>query len=183
MGEFSVEEKPSILLKLFEKYREIIMYCVFGLTTTIINWAIYGFCEVALSSLKVANPEIVTLTSRVIASMGDNTDVDTFVVMLISGIIAWVIAVIVAFVTNKLWVFKSKSWKHKLVRKEALTFFGGRIATGILEIVAVPAFVAWGLNITLFGVDGLPAKILVSVAIVVLNYILSKFVSFRGTKE
>ena len=35
----------------------------------------------------------------------------------------------------------------------------------------------------LFGVDGLPAKIAVSVAIVILNYILSKFVSFRRSDE
>ena len=103
--------------------------------------------------------------------------------IILAGIIAWVIAVIVAFVTNKIWVFESKSWNAKLVTNEALTFFGGRIATGLLEVVAVPALVSWGFDVKLFGIDGLPAKIVVSVAIVVLNYILSKFISFRSPKE
>jgi putative flippase GtrA len=100
-----------------------------------------------------------------------------------AGVIAWIIAVIFAFVTNKLWVFESKSWNARLVTGEALTFFGGRIATGLLEVIAVPAFVSWGFDMKLFGVDGLPAKIAVSVAIVILNYILSKFVSFRRSDE
>ena len=182
-GGIFVEEKPSYLRELFNKYHEIIMYCVFGVTTTIINWLAYSACEVAFSQIKMTDPEAVNFISRIIERTGNNTDVNTFIVMLLSGVIAWIIAVIVAFVTNKLWVFESKSWERSLVRKEALTFFGGRIATGILEVIAVPAIVSWGFNMKLFGVDGLPAKILVSVAIVILNYILSKFISFRNVSN
>ena len=178
-----MEKKPSALKALFIKYREIVMYCIFGVATTIISWVLYSLCEVALSSFKVDNPAVIRFFSRLIEILGDKTDVNTFFVILIAGVVSWVIAVSVAYVTNKLWVFESKSWNAKLVTVEALTFFGGRIATGILEIISVPALVSWGFNMKLFGVDGLPAKILVSVAIVILNYILSKFISFRDPKK
>lgn len=146
-----MEEKQSFLRSLFEKHREIIMYCVFGGVTTLVSWVSFSLCE---------------------AVFGLN--------LYWAGIVSWIIAVSVAFVTNKIWVFYSRSWAPLLVIKEAVTFFGGRAATGLLEIVAVPVLVAWGLDMTLFGVEGLPAKIIISVVIVVLNYFLSKFVSFRS---
>ena len=178
-----MEEKPSVLRELFKKYHQIIMYCVFGVATTIISWAVYSVCELAFSHVQITSPALVQFVARIIKITGDNTDVNTFIVITMSGVISWVIAVAVAFVTNKLWVFSSKSWERRLVWKEAITFFGGRILTGLLEIVAVPALVSWGFNMKLFGVDGLPAKIVVSVAIVILNYILSKFISFRPADE
>lgn len=171
-----MEDKSSLYRELFEKHREIIMYCIFGVSTTIVNWLVYSICVVMM-------PDNFAGWLKTIIVSQFHLDYK----IVIAGLIAWIVAVVVAFVTNKLWVFESKSWKHELVRKEALTFFGGRIATGILEVIAVPALVAWGFDITLFRVDGLPAKILVSVAIVVLNFVLSKFISFRqpetGTKK
>ncbi|MGI5986202.1 MAG: GtrA family protein [Clostridiales bacterium] len=149
-----MEEKPSAYRELFNKHRELIMYCIFGVTTTIVNWLIYSVCVAILS---------IDLYS--------------------SGIIAWIAAVVVAFITNKLWVFESRSWELKLVLAEAFTFFGGRIATGALEVVAVPTLVGWGLDMTLLGVEGLPAKMLVSISIVILNYLLSKFISFRIAED
>ena len=169
-----MEEKPSVLRELFEKYREIIMYCVFGVTTTIVNWVIFSIYVLVVPVGDYANGFPTWFQELIVSRL--HLDIK----LIYAGVIAWIVAVIVAFVTNKLWVFESKSWNAVLVLKEALTFFGGRIATGLIEVVAVPALVAWGFDVTLFGVDGLPAKIVVSVAIVVLNYILSKFVSFRS---
>lgn len=145
-----MEERQSGLRALFEKHHEIIMYCVFGVTTTLISWLVYSICEKGL---------------------------DTG--MRWAGVISWIISVSVAFVTNKLYVFDSKSWKPSLVAKEAVTFAGGRLLTGALEVEAVPRLVSWGFDMTLFGVNGLPAKILISVVIVILNYVISKFISFR----
>lgn len=159
------------------------MYCIFGVLTTLVSWVVYSVCERACSGLEVTNPTVVSIISELLKKMGDNTDVSTFIVIIISGVISWIVAVSVAFVTNKLWVFDSKSWERGLVKTEALTFYGGRILTGIIEIIAVPALVSAGLNMTLFGVDGLPAKIVVSMVIMVLNYILSKFISFKGPKK
>lgn len=159
-GGIPVEEKTSKLRELFYKYHEIIMYLVFGVITTLVSWVAYSICEKSLSMIS-----------------GLSTDV----VMLVSGVISWLIAVTVAFITNKLWVFESKSWEHKLVWTEAITFYGGRALTGIIEVIAVPALVKLGFDAILFGVDGLPAKILVSILIMILNYILSKFISFKDT--
>lgn len=178
-----MEEKPSVFRLLFGKYREIIMYCVFGATTTLVSWVVYSLCERLLPPVHMADSAFEPLVSRLIHLLGGSTDVDTFLSMTLAGVISWLVAVTVAFVTNKLWVFESRSWEAPLVRAEALTFFGGRIATGLLEIAAVPALVGWGFDLTLFGVNGLPAKILVSLVIVVLNYILSKFISFRTAEK
>ena len=169
-----MEEKPSVLRELFNKYREIVMYCIFGVTTTIVNWFVFSVYVLVVPVENYANGFPTWFQELIVSRL--HLDIK----LIYAGVIAWVVAVIVAFVTNKLWVFESKSWNAKLVLKEALTFFGGRIATGILEVAAVPALVAWGFDATLFGVDGLPAKIVVSVVIVVLNYILSKFISFRS---
>lgn len=178
-----MEDKHLSLRMLFDKYREIIMYCIFGVVTTVVSWVVYSICERAFSGLNISSPTVVNFISQLLKKMGDNTDVNTFVVMIISGVVSWIVAVSVAFVTNKIWVFDSRSWERGLVKTEALTFYGGRILTGIIEIIAVPALVGAGLNMKLFGVDGLPAKIVVSVIIMILNYILSKFISFKGTKE
>ena len=67
------------------------------------------------------------------------------------------------------------------MRKEAWTFYGGRVFTGVLELVLMPLLVRWGLDMTLLGVEYFPAKMIVSVIIIILNYLLSKFISFRET--
>jgi len=97
-----------------------------------------------------------------------------------SNIVAWSIAVIFAFIANKIWVFKSRQWKITLVRNEAGLFLSGRIFTGLIEMVGVPLLFFVGLNYPLFGVEGFAAKVAVSVFVVVLNYIFSKLIVFRS---
>ena len=149
-----MKDKSRYRRDLFDNYREQIMYCVFGVSTTLICWLVYSICE---------------------RSIGLN--------LYYCGLVSWAVAVVIAFVTNKVWVFRSKSWAPELVAKEAVTFFGGRVITGILETLAVPLLVDAGFNITLFNVRGLPAKIAVNIAIVILNYAMCKFVSFRDRKK
>ena len=84
-------------------------------------------------------------------------------------------AIVFAFITNKLWVFESKSWKRSVWLSELWRFLSARIVTGILEIVAVPLLVGIGLSQTIFGVEGMVAKVLVSVAVVVLNYVFKMY--------
>lgn len=146
-----MENKEAGLKALYRKYKELISYVIFGGVTTLVNWVSYSICE-----------SVFGLSLR------------------LSGVISWIVAVLVAFVTNKLWVFDSKSWAPVTVMKEFVTFIGGRILTGVIEIEAVPHLVDWGFDTTLFGVEGLPAKILISIVVVILNYILSKFISFRS---
>jgi putative flippase GtrA len=93
--------------------------------------------------------------------------------------VAWIAAVLFAYVTNKLWVFRSYNWEIRFVLREAVLFISARILTGIFEIVSVPLLVKLGLSQTLFGVKGMWAKVLVSVVVMILNYVFSKLIVFR----
>lgn len=139
---------------LYTKYRELIVYFITGVLTTLVNWASYAV--------------LVRMAGWSVAA---------------SNAAAWIIAVIFAYVTNKLWVFRSYSWKIGFVLCEAALFIGARILTGIFEIVSVPFLVNIGLSQPLFGVKGMWAKILVSVAVMVLNYVFSKLIVFRNTGD
>ena len=82
-----------------------------------------------------------------------------------------------AFITNKIWVFKSKSFQTELVLRELITFVVSRLSTWLLETV-----------IMIVGVDILKgywliAKVIASVLVVILNYVFSKLFIFRKNKE
>ena len=53
----------------------------------------------------------------------------------ISTIVAWFLSVLFAYITNKLFVFESKSFNKNIVIKEVFSFFGCRLATGILDLI------------------------------------------------
>ena len=132
--------------RLLLKYKEVIMYLIFGVATTLVNWVVYS---------------LLMKTSAVN--------------MTISNAIAWFTAVVFAYITNKLFVFESKSWNVA----EVVKFFGARIATGVVEIGGLPLLYYIGVKQSLFGVEGFVAKILVSVIVVILNYVFSKIFVFN----
>ena len=94
-------EKLKTLLK---KYREPIVYLVFGVLTTVVNYVVYLPCYNLL---------------------GINASV--------SNMIAWVAAVAFAFLTNKPFVFQSHDWSAGVVIPELTKFVGTRIGSGALE--------------------------------------------------
>ena len=144
----------SGLRKLLERYHEIVMYVIFGVATTLVNWLSY--------SLLMRGTQLP---------------------LAVNNAIAWLISVIFAYFTNKLWVFESKIWKGSTIIKELGLFFGARILSGVFEMIAVPALVYFGIDQTLFGVEGFLAKILTSVVVVVLNYVFSKLMIFRKNEK
>ena len=93
-----------------------------------------------------------------------------------SNIIAWVISVCFAFILNKLWVFKKKEGK---VIYEVSTFFIGRLVVGIIETIGLNLLCLTILGNELFGILGLPAKVIMSLVSMVLNYIVSKILVFK----
>ena len=129
------------------------MYLIFGVLTTVVSWGSYSLFVLLLQGLDS--------------------------VVFWANILSWVCAVLFAFITNKLWVFQSKSWAGNVVFPELGKFLSSRVATGIFEMIAVPALVAIGLNQTIFGIDGMVSKVVVSVAVIVLNYVLSKLFVFK----
>ena len=126
------------LKALYEKYRSTIMYLVFGVLTTVVNFIVY----VPLFNF-VHWPAAVC-----------------------NGI-AWVAAVAFAYVTNKLFVFESKSWDSGVLG-ELLRFVGSRVASGAVETVSLL------LTVDILGWNGNIMKLLLAVFVIVFNYILSK---------
>lgn len=96
------------LINLMEKYREILVYLVFGVLTTVVNYIIYLPCY-----------NLLQISAAV------------------SNVIAWAIAVAFAFVTNKPFVFQSHDWSAKTVVPELIKFLGTRIGSGTVETLSL----------------------------------------------
>ena len=146
--------------------KEIFMYIVFGVLTTLVSWGTYILFEKAFGSVFWAN------------------------------LLSWLCAVSFAYITNKLWVFESKSREIKTLAKEISTFLASRGLTGVLEIVLVPLIAKWGFDNPFFSIakgmnikpdifytDGIYSKISVAIFVVVLNYVFSKLIVFKKDKE
>lgn len=129
---------------LIKKHKPFIAYGIFGVFTTIVNIVTYNFCY---SHLGINNT--------------------------LSNIAAWILAVTFAYLTNKVWVFDSKSWKWEVLRREIPAFISCRLATGILDIVIM--FIC----VDLMGLHALLMKVISNVLVIILNYIFSKLIIFR----
>ena len=90
-----------------------------------------------------------------------------------ANIIAWVVAVAFAFITNKKWVFCSDKWDMEVILKEGGSFVVCRIATGILDMAVMIA----GVSICQFNY--LITKILANIVVIVLNYVASQWFIFN----
>ncbi|MBQ2387462.1 MAG: GtrA family protein, partial [Clostridia bacterium] len=112
--------------------KEIVVYLFVGGLTTVISWVSYALFEMLFSGV-IAN-------SVMLAS--------------VANVLSWIIAVAFAFITNKLWVFESKSFKAGVVLKEAGTFVASRLATGCLEWFGLPLVMLIGFDQALFGIEG-----------------------------
>ena len=116
---------------------------------------------------------------------------------------AWVLAVLFAFITNKLIVFKSKEKTAKVLIPDLLSFYASRGLSGLLEIFVPTLLVNWGITFTVLGDGGifpnamrdsgfifttlsdrgLVPKMIVAVVVIILNYVFSKLIVFRKKKE
>ena len=134
---------------LLAKYREAILYVFFGGCTTLVNWGSY-----ALTYNVLGIPNVPSV------------------------IIAWVLAVAFAFVTNKIWVFESRSWEGPVVRHELWTFLAARIVTGLLDLGIM------ALAVDVFHGNGNVWKLVSNVVVVILNYVASRlFIFTKGKGE
>ena len=132
------------LRSLIEKYWDVLSYLFFGVLTTVVNYLIY---------LPVYN--FCGLSAA------------------LSNMIAWVGAVIFAFLTNKPFVFRSHDWSAKTVVPELTKFVSCRIASGVLETVIL--FLA----VDCMNWDGNIWKLVTQVLVIIINYVGSKLLVFR----
>ena len=139
--------------ELYDRYKEIINYLIFGGLTTIIN-------------LIVKYVLLFTLL-----------DAENAFELQIAVIVSWIIACAFAYITNRIWVFESKS---ENILKEISKFYIARISTLGLEMIILYIFITalkfnsniWVIIWTLFA----------QVTVIVGNYILSKLIVFRKEK-
>jgi len=123
--------------------REIFLYVIFGALTTLINVVSYWVFYYGISM--------------------PNTP---------ATIISWVLSVVFAYVTNKLWVFEKGS---KSTLKEATEFFLARVSTGAFDLLVMYVFV----EVLCF--EGGIIKIISNLVVIILNYLLSKLFVFKKT--
>ncbi|MDO4169026.1 MAG: GtrA family protein [Lachnospiraceae bacterium] len=133
------------MIELFTKYKGIISYLFFGVCTTIVNIISYYICARQLELSTVA-----------------------------STVIAWLLSVLFAYVTNKQFVFESKSWKKEIILKEMFSFFVCRLATGMLDLVIMVI----GVDVIHFYDVGV--KIFSNLLVIILNYIANKMIIFQN---
>lgn len=131
----------------YNKYREVLLYLFFGGCTTLVNIVSFFILRQINLSLYISN------------------------------VLAWVFAVIFAFVTNKLFVFESRRKNIKESFKEMISFFVFRVISlgfdmGIMYLL-----------VDLISANELFSKILANIFVIIINYIFSKLFIFKKKKQ
>lgn len=151
-----------MIKRLFLKYKEIISYVFFGVLTTVVNLVSFKIFDSVLGSK----------------------------MYLLTNIISWVLAVIFAYITNKLWVFESKSMKPKVLLKEIAGFLGARLFSlgveeaGLWTMIDLLSLDRLSISIFSLTIGGnMIVKLILQVIVVILNYIFSKFIIFAKKSD
>jgi len=91
---------------------------------------------------------------------------------LVANVICWVICVLVQFFTNRKWVFNSTAASASSLIYQMGSFFGGRVFTLIVEEIILAVFITW------LHFNSMLIKIVAQVVVILLNYIISKYLVF-----
>ena len=143
-----------MIKNLWNKYRELISYVFWGGMTTLVNWVVYT-AAVSLTAMHTS----------------------------VANVIAWIAAVAFAFVTNKIFVFRSHARGFRAVAMEAALFVGGRVFSGVVEIGGMALMTdLLGWHTAIFGIRDSVPKLVISVVVLILNFIVSKWLVFRKEK-
>lgn len=160
-----MEKIKQILKKLIS--RETVSYLIFGVLTSIVNFSVFKLVDMTFEKAFTADLTLLT------------------------NFIAWVVSVVFAFITNKLFVFESKSWKANVIAKEIPSFIGARVFSLGVEELGLFVFITW-LGFDSFVLEILPGfalggkmlvKIALAVIVVVMNYVFSKFIIFKNKEK
>ncbi len=151
--------KSLMKIKLFEKLLdyEVLLYIFFGVLTTIVN-----FVSFILLDKLIGKEPIINIFGRELEGG-----------VLLVNFLAWFICVTFAYVTNKLYVFDSKSWKPVVVARELMSFYLARLITLGFETVGLI------LLYEVLSINKLVSKVILTVFVLVLNYFFSKLLIFK----
>lgn len=156
----------SFARSLIVKYREIIVYGIMGVLTTLVNYCVY------LPLSRFVFRDVfgdITIFSHSFDGEALNA--------LVCNAIAWCVAVVFAFIVNKYLVFGSLTESRGKWVFQFVIFVSSRALSGIIEVVT-PSLI-----IELFSAKDIIAKIIVSVVCIILNYLFSKFIVFAKRKS
>lgn len=139
----------NTIIGLYLEYKEVTNYLVFGGLTTVVNFICYYIFA------KLIGIEEIT-----------------------SSGLSWFVSVLFAYITNKIFVFKSKTKNLKELSKEIISFFLARVLSGILCDVGTFAVMVKG-----FRINDVISKIITQIMVVIVNYILSKRIIFKDKEK
>ncbi|MBS5912939.1 GtrA family protein [Paenibacillus macerans] len=132
----------KFMIVFFRKYKEIIMFGIFGILTTLINvisFYIFHF----------------------------------YINYLLSNAIAWLISILFAYITNRMYVFNSTVSGLKNIIKEFNLFLISRLLSGVLDMALMFIFIDF------LHWDNFSSKVLVNIFVVITNYLFSKLLVFN----
>lgn len=140
------------MTELWNKYKSVTAYLFWGVVTTIVNIGVFQWLSSGIHwNYQLAN------------------------------IIAWFVSVLVAYLTNKVWVFGSHYTTFRAFIVEFIKFYFYRALTLLIDIVFMYV------GVTLLGFDSaiqqLVVKILDNVVVVIANYIFSKWLIFKSNDK
>ena len=134
--------------------RETVSYVIFGVLTTIVNIVVYLLCDTAMSG--VLNGALLTIATNSIA---------------------WVTAVIFAYVVNKLFVFHSKTDNLRAALIEFALFIGARLLSYGVDTLGMV------LLVDVLTVNGAVSKVLMNIVVMIMNYFFSKWFIFKKNPQ
>lgn len=140
-----VEKIKKITKKILTK--EVILYIVFGLLTTVIN----------LGSFYVLNS---------VWKWNEN----------VANLVAIILAVLVAYLTNKDLVFHSEASNIKEKLQEFFKFMLGRAFTMVVEFLG-------GFVLFQTPIPEIISKAFITVIVIILNFFISKFFAFNKKRQ
>ena len=128
----------------YKKYKEMLLYLFFGGLSFIVSIAAYALFNVGMNINE-----------------------------LIANVLSWIITVMFAFLTNRVWVFQSPTNGVAEFVKQMFVFYSGRVITLVVEEVILLVFITW------LGFNSMLVKVVAQVIVILLNYVISKLVVFR----
>lgn len=130
----------------YKKNKDKLLYLFFGALTTLVNLVVFYLL----------------------------TDYPWQINVTVGNVISVITAILFAYVTNKIWVFQSKTDSAGQLFNEFCRFVGGRLSTMVIEVGGVY------LIFNVMGFSKMGAKLITQVIVIIGNYFISKFLVFRG---
>ena len=126
------------------KYKEQILYLFFSGCTTVVNIVVFALCS-----------DILHME------------------LLVSNFMAWVLAVFFAYITNKIWVFESKTETLNELVKEIGSFVFARVVTLLIDMLIMYV------GVEILFINKMIIKVLANIVVIVANYVFSKLFIFK----